>query len=387
MSSELPLIISPGKLTPARRGDAVQLQAGGQAVGLSRVVVPGGATYLVKRYSEETIGQLRIPRLLDMIRWRRNLSPADRAELDRRCAWPLAAVGTSQRVEGILIAEAPAEMFEHRTSPTGKVTRVPRHLDALIRSPKAAERTAEKLGLKKAYYEPPYKLAVLGELLDTVNWLHDRGYAVGDLQPRNAIFTLEPRPQVFLLDCDSCVPLGGEGALPQVDPELYKLPEGQRDVRFDQRSDYYKFALSVVRCIQESAQTWRPDREILSRVMRTELVDTIIECARALPPPEARSRLRGAASVWPRLVSGERMYVSTDATLRQAWPSGVSAVDGDPAPAPPAPGPVPVPPPRPAPAPAPPSTSQSSGSGAGAVLVVVVLILVVLLLAAIAASS
>lgn len=383
-ADELPMIIAPDELSLTDRGDAAHFQAGGQTVGLSRVVAPGGATYLVKRYSEETVAELRIARLLDMIRWRRNLSAEDRAELDRRCAWPLAAVGTRRRVEGILMLEAPAEMFEQRTTSSGRITQAPRHLDALIRSPRAAGRTGERFGLKKAYYEPPYKLAVLGELLDTVNWLHDHGYAVGDLQPRNAVFTLEPRPQVFLLDCDSCVPLGGEGALPQVDPELYKLPEGQRHALFDQRSDYYKFALSVVRCVQESAQTWQPDREILSRVMRTELVDTIVECARVLPPPEARGRLRSAASVWPRLVSGERMFVSTDDTLRKAWPPDTSAVDGaqvpDPRPPAPMPGPGPTPP-----VPAP--TPTSGPSGAKVALTVALIILMVIVLAAIGANA
>jgi hypothetical protein len=204
---------------------------------------------------------------------------------------------------------------------------MPRHLDELMRGRLSAERIARNFQLKKAYYEPPYKLAVLGELLDTVNWLHDHGYAVGDLQPRNAVFTLEPRPWVMLLDCDSCVPLGREGALPQVDPEHFKLPRDQRGVPFDRRSDYYKFALSVVRCVQESAQTWEPDRKVLSRVMRTDLVETLIECSRALPPPGTQSRLRGAASSWPRLVIGERIFVSTDDSLKKLWPADTSAIE------------------------------------------------------------
>jgi hypothetical protein len=270
--------------------------------------------------------EVRIPALLGMIRWRRELPAADRAMLDDRCAWPIAAVGTPARVEGILVNLADGSMFERRTARSGAVTETPRHLDELTRGPDRARRISQHYEIKKAYYEPPYKLAVLGELLDTVTWLHGRGYAVGDLQLRNAVFTTDPRPKAFLLDCDSCVPLNGEGAMPPVDPEQWKLPLDQQGAPFDATSDFYKFAWAVVRCVQETVETWRPDREALCRVMRSDLADTLIECGRTLPPPGARERLREAAAVWPRMVIGDRLYVSVDAYIKKPWPIGESAV-------------------------------------------------------------
>ncbi|MFD0468781.1 hypothetical protein ACFQ0B_11030 [Nonomuraea thailandensis] len=136
--------------------------------------------------------------------------------LDRRCAWPIAAVGRG-RVTGILIRPAPEEMFAELRD-----RRVPRHLDELTRSPERVNALREHYGTR--YYEPPYKLAVLGRLLSTVQWLHEQGYVVGDLQLRNAVFTIDPAPAVYLLDCDSCLPVGGRGALPEADPEQWKLP-------------------------------------------------------------------------------------------------------------------------------------------------------------------
>lgn len=320
----LPPIVSAGELKVVDHGPA--LRDGGQTEGLRLCVAPDLETYLFKRYNADTAADVNVPRLLDLIRWRRELPADERAELDARCAWPIAAVGDPDRVEGILVRLADPGMFERRVSPTGAVTETPRHLDELTRGPERARRIAERYGVARAYYEPPYKLAVLGELLGTVTWLHRHGYAVGDLQLRNAVFTVDPRPRVFLLDCDSCVPLDGEGAMPPVDPEQWKLPEDRRGTRFDVTSDYYKFAWAVVRCVQETTETWRPDREVLCRVMRSDLADTLIECARTLPPPDARERLREAAAVWPRMVMGDRMYVSVDEYIKTPWPAGRSAV-------------------------------------------------------------
>ncbi|MEV5408980.1 hypothetical protein AB0K60_09090 [Thermopolyspora sp. NPDC052614] len=341
---ELPLIVPTAELNIVDSGPA--LRDGGQTDGLRLCVAPDLETYLFKRYNSATAEHVRVPPLLDMIRWRRELPDHERAELDARCAWPIAAVGTPDRVEGILIRLADPAMFERRVAPTGTVTDTPRHLDELARGPERARRIAERYGIKKAYYEPPYKLAVLGELLDIVTWLHRHGYAVGDLQLRNAVFTIEPRPRVFLLDCDSCVPLEGEGAMPPVDPEQWKLPAEQQGRPFDATSDHYKFAWAVVRCVQETIETWHPDREVLCRVMRSDTVDMLIECARTLPPPGVGERLREAAALWPRMVIGDRMYVSVDDYLKKPWPAGESAVaaaSGEPAvaaasePSPPAP--------------------------------------------------
>jgi hypothetical protein len=312
------------ELNIAENGPA--LRDGGQSDGLRLCVAPDLETYLFKRYNSATAEDVRVPPLLDMIRWRRELPDHERAELDARCAWPIAAVGAPGHVEGILVRLADPAMFERRVARTGAVTETPRHLDELTRGPERARRIAERYEIQKAYYEPPYKLAVLGDLLGIVTWLHRHGYAVGDLQLRNAVFTVEPRPRVFLLDCDSCVPLNGEGAMPPVDPEQWKLPADQQGRPFDATSDLYKFAWAVIRCVQETTETWRPDREVLRRVMRSDLADTLIECARTLPPPGAGERLREAAALWPRMVIGDRQYVSVDDYLKKPWPAGESAV-------------------------------------------------------------
>ncbi|TMR89997.1 hypothetical protein [Nonomuraea basaltis] len=311
-----PDVVEEADLTPSTDADVYSLRPGGQARSLALCEVSGvPGRFLFKRYDEETLTGLDEDALLAMVRWRRGLPRQDRATLDQRCAWPVAAV-RDERVTGILIRAAPEQMFvELRTR------RVPRHLDELTRSPERVSALRDHYGTR--YYEPPYKLAVLGQLLATTQWLHEQGYVVGDLQLRNAVFTIDPAPAVYLLDCDSCVPVGGRGALPEVDPEQWKLP---REGGFTPESDYYKFAWAVVRCLQESAEAWSVDEAALARVLPLRHRRLIRQCLDGAPESVDIARWRAACESWRWLVTPERIYVETDSNLREAWRRGKSAV-------------------------------------------------------------
>ncbi|GAA2208462.1 hypothetical protein GCM10009850_039200 [Nonomuraea monospora] len=347
-----PDVVDEADLTFPADADGYHLRPGGQARSLVLCEVgevPG--RFLFKRYDEETLAGLDEEALLAMVRWRRELSRQDRATLDRRCAWPVSVVRQGEvtgevtggeagevtgevtggeagevtggeagreagRVTGILIRPAPERMFIELRD-----RRVPRHLDELTRSPERVNALRDHYGTR--YYEPPYKLAVLGRLLATVQWLHEQGYVVGDLQLRNAVFTVDPAPAVYLLDCDSCLRVGGRGALPEVDPEQWKLP---REGAFTLESDYYKLAWAVVRCLQESAETWSLDEVALARVLPARHRRLISQCVDGAPESVDVERWRAAGESWRWLVTPERIYVETDSDLRVAWRRGRSAV-------------------------------------------------------------
>ncbi|WP_043619863.1 hypothetical protein [Nonomuraea candida] len=310
-------MVEEAELVVAEDGGGYHLRPGGQASGLALCQVPGvRGRFLCKRYDQETLAGLDEDALLAMVRWRRDLPGQDRRTLDRRCAWPIAAVrGEGGRVVGILVRPAPERMF------AGLRDRLtPRHLDELTRSPERVRALKEHYDTR--YYEPPYKLAVLGRLLATMQWLHEHGYVVGDLQLRNAVFTVDPAPAVYLLDCDSCLPAGGRGALPEADPEQWKLP---REGAFTPESDYYKFAWAVVRCLQESAEAWTVDEAALARVLPARHRRLIRQCLDGAPESVDVERWRAAGESWRWLVTPERIYVETDSNLREAWRRGESA--------------------------------------------------------------
>ncbi|GAA0983230.1 hypothetical protein GCM10009555_054620 [Acrocarpospora macrocephala] len=323
-------IISPRTLRPADGRDTMSFHGGGQSTRPTLVHGPGDEVYLLKRYNPETRESLHVPALRTMIHWRRELPRSERAELDARCAWPVSAVGRGDRPEGILVKLAPQEMFERQIPEDGVVIDMPRRVSDLTGMFEWSVRRAQRLRLDREYYEPPYKLALLGQLFETMDWLHQRGYVVGDLHPGNVLFAIDPRPAVFLLDCDSCIPPGGQGAMKQVDPDQYKLPPGHQGEPFTLQSDYYKFAWMVIRCIQERSESWDIEPGVLGHVMSPELVERLVACAKWEKPPGMREWLQIEASSWLGPVVDGRMFVGTGRQTRELWPKGLSAVSYQP---------------------------------------------------------
>lgn len=295
--------------------------AGGQSTRLTRCVGPDGGEYVLKSYTPEVRESVRPDALAAMTSWRLGLSAADRAELDHRCAWPRAVVMDGHEVQGVLMRPAPVAMFEAVTGRT-RTWSLPRHLDALARP----ESQAGKLGFD--YYPVPVKLAVLGRMLHTMLWLHERGYAVGDLQPRNALFSFDGRAaEVLLVDCDACVPLSGEPAHTPRDPEAWKAPGSDP---FGVRTDMFKFAWLVVRSLQENTVSTTLDPGRLKAVMQSRTCDVLVELCAGRHPSDAVALLRDKASVWPALVTPHALYVQTDDSMRRQWRPGGAPPGGAP---------------------------------------------------------
>ncbi|MFA1551017.1 hypothetical protein [Actinomadura chokoriensis] len=348
-----PQYVQAGRLVPV----GGYAPAGGQSTRLTRCIGPDGDEYVFKTYTPEVREAVRLPALAAMTSWRLDLDVADRAELDRACAWPRAVVLDGHAVQGVLVRPAPPAMFVD-ASGRANAWSLPRHLDALARP----EAKARKLGYD--YYPPPVKLAVLARLLRTMLWLHERGYAIGDLQPRNALFSFDGRAaDVLLVDCDACVPLSGEPAHAQRDPEGWKAPWPEP---FGVRTDMFKFAWLVARSLQENTAATAPDPDRLRAVMQSRTCDVLVELCGGGQPADAVPLLRDKSSVWPTLVTPGALYVQTDESLRRRWrPVG-------------APPPVPTAPPPPAPA-AKSGSEIPAGFVVGVALVVVLVALVLLL--------
>ncbi|MCX5172578.1 hypothetical protein ACWD4Z_09490 [Streptomyces antibioticus] len=325
-------------LAELRFGDD-RLPGGGQAAELRTCEVPGLGRQLFKRYLPQTRDDLDAGALADLVAWRHELPGTERELLDRRCAWPRAVVTDADGVCGVLMAPAP-QAFMQTVRRKNQVMTLPRALDNLARTRTSAGR------LDMPYYEPPVKLAVLGRLVETAQWLHGHGWAVGDLQPRNALFTLDGGARVHLIDCDSCARLHGKSPFPPGDPEGWKLPEAGR---FDEHSDYYKIAWSVVRCVQDNLESTRIDRAALLGCVTTPTLELLTDACQALPLPDARERWASLATGWPRLVTDRGMYVTVDGSLRKRWtPPAVQTPAPQPTRAPQpdsVPPPIPVPPP------------------------------------------
>lgn len=71
------------------------------------------------------------------------------------------------------------------------------------------------------------RLAVLGDLATTLSRLHRLGITVGDLSPKNLLFSTAPHAECFLIDADA-MRLKGSTVLPQAETPDLQVPESGR---------------------------------------------------------------------------------------------------------------------------------------------------------------
>ncbi|MFD0574174.1 hypothetical protein ACFQ0T_39345 [Kitasatospora gansuensis] len=99
------------------------------------------------------------------------------------------------------------------------------------------------------------RLLLLADLATTLDRLHRFGVTVGDLSPKNLLFTLTTKPECFLIDCDSAR-TDGATVLPQAETPDWHVPTGEE--RATRHSDTYKLALLAVRLFARDQNTTDP---------------------------------------------------------------------------------------------------------------------------------
>jgi DNA-binding helix-hairpin-helix protein with protein kinase domain len=90
------------------------------------------------------------------------------------------------------------------------------------------------------------RLRMLRSLAAALARLHEFGVVVGDLSPRNVLFSYGSSARCLLIGCDA-VQLNGETALSQVQAPGWEVPVGE--ARTTMASDAYKFGLLAMRLL------------------------------------------------------------------------------------------------------------------------------------------
>jgi hypothetical protein len=167
----------------------------------------------------------------------RQLSPGDSSWLHEHTAWPAMIAEDSGTVRGFLMRTVPdAYYFGFHTRTRG--TR--RHLadvafllntDQYVRSSGLAVSDRDRLSL-------------LTSLAQALTRLHSLDVVVGDLSPKNLLFSLAPSPGCFIIDCDA-MRVRGETVLAQIQTPDWEVPGGELSAT--PASDAYKFGLLAIR--------------------------------------------------------------------------------------------------------------------------------------------
>ncbi|XCM30665.1 hypothetical protein ABXI76_15970 [Streptomyces parvus] len=199
----------------------------------------GGWDVAYKEYSPPVLPELDAGALAAQVDLPGTLSAEDGAWLCDHTAWPAAVVRRNGRPCGLLMRLIPARFqftFKSLTG-TGTAVRKPANLEYLL-NPDAY---VAGIGLSVSERD---RVLLLADLATTLDRLHGMGIAVGDLSPRNLLFTTAPEPGCFLIDCDA-MRLRGGTALPQAETPDWQLPGGEEKATC--AGDVYKFALLAVR--------------------------------------------------------------------------------------------------------------------------------------------
>lgn len=246
--------------------------------------LPGEGRLVYKEYRAVVRAKANpalLPGLLSLAEFRSRLSADQRAKLDRRTIWPLVVVtGDDGGALGLVMREIPGEFFQGRK---------PRELQLLFHS----DDDARKQGLP--LFGLHERLVICARIAATYMLLHRLDIIVGDVSPRNIVFTLGDSPQLLAVDTDSTRVKGTRGALgaqphtPAWEPpeaQLAKrlLDQGRRSgqasaaelrghadtwQRQTKQTDVYKFGLMVLRVIDYGRRcSRRRDPERAQRLLR-----------------------------------------------------------------------------------------------------------------------
>ncbi|MCX4094634.1 hypothetical protein [Nocardia sp. alder85J] len=105
-----------------------------------------------------------------------------------------------------------------------------------------------------------HRYELLGETARALTVLHRHGVVVGDLSPKNMLFSLSPTRAVYFIDCDA-MRLHGRSALPQLETPGWEVRVvDPAEELATVASDSYKFGLLALRLLTGDQTTRDPAR-------------------------------------------------------------------------------------------------------------------------------
>lgn len=203
-----------------------------------------------KEYDPALLPGLDAGALAAMVDLLGTLSGSEGRWLCEKTAWPAAVVRREGRTSGFLMRAAPDRFrFDFLSlSSTATATRRLANLEFLLND----DAYAVGIGLTVSERD---RLLLLADLAATLGRLHRIGIAVGDLSPKNLLFSTADHPECFLIDCDA-MRLRGASVLPQAETPDWQLPAGEE--KATPAGDVHKLGLLAIRLFARDQITTDP---------------------------------------------------------------------------------------------------------------------------------
>ena len=268
-----------------------------------------------------------------------SLTYAQAERLISVAAWPCAIVDDAGSPTGFVMPAIPDEFFIPLTTAKG-VSPSTAEFQHLLNHPSV-------LAARGITLDDAQRYTLLRETASALVFLHKHGVCVGDISPKNLLFSLTPHEAVYFIDCDA-MRINGVSALPQVETPGWNAPSGEELATI--YTDTYKLGLLALRLLTGDHDTTNPAHlpPTTPTQLRQIVTDTLTNDPHRRPLPEAWTSVLGHAI---EQAQHQQKTTTPDPVSAAPAPPPVPIVHSRPTPhsAPPVrPSAPPVPQPRPA---------------------------------------
>ncbi len=215
-----------------------------------------------------------------------SLSYAEAERLISIAAWPCAIVEETSTPTGFVMPAIPDEFFVPMTTAKGVSSATGEFQHLLNHHSVLAARDIE--------IDDAQRYTLLREVASALAFLHKHGVCVGDISPKNLLFSLAPHEAVYFIDCDA-MRINGVSALPQVETPGWDVPSGEELATI--YSDTYKLGLLALRLLAGDQETKNPQHLPANTpgLLRQIITDTLGQQPETRPLPEAWTYVLGHA--------------------------------------------------------------------------------------------
>jgi hypothetical protein len=258
-----------------RLGDLRKIGQGGQGVVYEapKAHTDFAPTMVYKKYKAETLSTLNPDALQAMPQLVDGMAPDNQRRLIAIAAWPCAVVTTGGAIAGFVMPAIPEQFFIQIQTVKGTAS-APAEFQHLLNEPSYLE-------ARGIHIDDTQRYSLLRELASDLTFLHGNGICVGDMSPKNLLFSLTPRPAIYFVDCDA-MNINGVSALAEVETNGWEVVAGERVATT--HSDTYKLGLLALRLLTGDQDEKDPDQLPTSvpKHVRQLISDTLTK------PPESR---------------------------------------------------------------------------------------------------
>jgi serine/threonine protein kinase len=270
-------------------GVLAKIGQGGQGVvyGAPNVKTKFAASMVYKEYKAQTLAEIDFTALAAMPALvEDSLSYAEAERLISVAAWPCALVEDAGTPTGFVMPAIPDEFFIPITTAKGVSSTTAEFQHLLNHSSVLAARGID--------IDDAQRYTLLREVASALAFLHKHGVCVGDISPKNLLFSLKPDEAVYYIDCDA-MRINTVSALRQVETPGWDTPPGEELATI--YADTYKLGLLALRLLAGDQDTKNPQHLLPTtpNLLRQIITDTLTNQAQNRPLPEAWTYVLGHA--------------------------------------------------------------------------------------------